>query len=75
MKQCTFTVLSMLDRIIKKVQKWGAKSKQQRSKRKLDFLNRHKEKFDWDVEDNGYTDMVEAEPGDTVAIPAELPGI
>ena len=38
-KCCTITVLPMPDRIIKQVQKWGKKSKQQRSKNKLDFLN------------------------------------
>jgi hypothetical protein len=48
-----------------------------RSQRKLDFLNRHKQKFDWDIEsDDEMEGLLEAStPHETNIIPAELPGI
>jgi hypothetical protein len=51
----------------------GKKAKQTRTSKRSEFLNRNKEKFDWDIEE------AEAEvllaPSDTDDLPAELPGI
>ena len=44
-KRRTITPLPMPDCIVKKVRKWGKKLKQMRSQQRLDFLNRHKQKF------------------------------
>ena len=66
----------MPNRVIIKVNNLGRRSKRERYGRKLEFLNRKKEKFDWDnmeLEDNN---MVLLE--DDVAHPTitdEMPGI
>ena len=76
-KRRTVTPVPMPNRILKKIKKWGQKSKQMRSQRRLDFLNRNKEKFGWDIDaDDELEGLLETpEPRDTDDIPAELPGI
>ena len=45
-------------------------------KNKLDFLNQHKQQFDWDVDNDEYDRLLEAsESSDTNILPAELPGV
>eukprot|EP00804_Cyclotella_cryptica_P001978 CCRYP_007407-RA/>CCRYP_007407-RA protein AED:0.73 eAED:0.73 QI:0/-1/0/1/-1/1/1/0/227 len=70
-------VLPMPNRIITKVRKWRKKSEQHRSRAKLDFLNRHKEQFDWDITDDECKGLVKEvwESSETDALSAELPGI
>jgi hypothetical protein len=47
-KHRTVTELPMPDDIIKKVNDWGAKSMKEQFHHKLEFLNRMKQKYDWD---------------------------
>jgi hypothetical protein len=64
----------MPDSFIAKVNNWGLRSKRDRAAWKLEFLNRQKEKFDWDNDDMEDDEMVEDEviyP----EIPAEFPGL
>lgn len=67
-------VLSMPDLMIKAVIKMGKKSKQTRSAETLQFLNHHREKYDWD------NDKLEIDEGlgeDEVHpdLPVEIPGV
>ena len=72
----TITPLPMPDRIIKQIKKLGKKSKQAQTAERLTFLNRHKEKSDWDNaeldKDDGLVDTV---PHPTDDILAELPNV
>ena len=64
----------MPDSFIAEVNKWGLRSKRDKAARKLEFLNRRKEKFDWDNDETEADDLVEDEviyP----EIPAEFPGL
>jgi len=64
----------MPDSFIAAVNNWGLRSKRNRSAPKLEFLNRRKEKFDWDNDEMEDDAMVEDEviyP----EIPAEFPGL
>lgn len=69
----------MPDRVIRKVNQWGARSKQEEYGNKLAFLNRNKEKYDWDNDDladeEGLLELDPTEDLPTDAIPAEMPGI
>eukprot|EP00804_Cyclotella_cryptica_P018596 CCRYP_011400-RA/>CCRYP_011400-RA protein AED:0.48 eAED:0.48 QI:0/0/0/1/1/1/2/0/290 len=75
-KRRTFTVLPIPNQIICKVKQWGKKSKQRRSKEKLDFLNRHKQQFAWDIAPDKYKGRVwEVVCTETDEHPAKLPDI
>ena len=60
-------------RVITKVNNWGKRSKKEEYGNKLAFLNRHKEKYDWDndeiaeeegmVKDEPYTELIAEIPG------------
>jgi hypothetical protein len=68
------TPLLMPDRVIKRVVQLGKKAKQQRMSTRLQFLNRHKEKFDWDIDEPEETaGLIEAPPATDP--PAEIPGV
>jgi hypothetical protein len=72
----TITMLPMPDGIIKKVLHWGKKSKQHRSIKKLDFLNWHKQIFDWDVNDDKHKGLIKIDKQrDSDKLPAEFPGV
>jgi hypothetical protein len=68
-KRRTVKVLPMPECVIKRVIKMGKKSRQSRSAHTFEFLNRHKEKYDWDneeleieeglVEEDSYPDLLE----------------
>jgi hypothetical protein len=51
----------MPDSFIAKVNNWGLRSKQDRAARKLESLNRQKEKFDWDNNESEDNEMIEDE--------------
>ena len=73
-KTRTVQQLPMPDSFIADVNKWGLRGKHDRAARKLEFLNRRKEKFDWDNDDMEDVGIVENEmiyPN----IPAEFPGL
>jgi hypothetical protein len=73
-KRRTFKVLQMPERVIKRVIKMGKKSRQSRSADTLEFLNRHKEKYDWDNEELEIEEgLVEDEPHPDLL--AEIPGV
>jgi len=74
-KPRTVQRLPMPDSFIAEVNKWGLRSKRDKAARKLEFLNRRKEKFDWDNDETEADDLVEdvvIYPGE---IPAEFPGL
>ncbi|KAL7504014.1 hypothetical protein ACHAXN_002241 [Cyclotella atomus] len=54
LKRRTFKVLPMPDKVIRRIIKLGKRAKQTRTKQRIQFLNRNKEKFDWD---NGELDI------------------
>jgi hypothetical protein len=51
----------------------GKKAKQTRTSKRIEFLNRNKEKFDWDIDEAEEEVLLQA--SDTDDLPAELPGI
>jgi hypothetical protein len=58
------TPLPMPDKVIKRVILLGKKACQQQMSTRLQFLNRHKEKFDWGTNEPEKTEsLVEAPPG------------
>jgi hypothetical protein len=66
----------MPNRVIKKVNDLGRRSKRERFGRDLEFLNRKKEKYDWDSAELAEDGMVLLEDeGSHPDIPAEMPGI
>jgi hypothetical protein len=72
-KRRTVNVLPMPERVIERMIKLGKKCRQSRSADTLQFLNRHKEKYDWDNEDLEVEEgLVEDEPYPDLL--AELPG-
>jgi hypothetical protein len=73
-KRRTVRVLPMPERVVKHVIKMGKKSRQSRSADTLEFLNRHKEKYDWDNEELEIEEgLVEDEPHPDLL--AEIPGV
>eukprot|EP00956_Cyclotella_meneghiniana_P026461 scaffold57247_cov37-Cyclotella_meneghiniana.AAC.7 len=71
----TITPLPMPDRVIRRVIKLGERAKQLRTSQRIEFLNRHKEKFAWDTDESETQDLVEPEPRETDALIAEIPGV
>ena len=75
-KPRTITILPVPDRVIVLVNKWGKRFQRESQRHKLEFLNRHKDKYAWDnddLEDNDMT-LVEYEiPHPSIA--AEIPGV
>jgi hypothetical protein len=75
-KRGKITALPMPDRVIKRVISLGKKAKQTRTKQRVQFLNRNKEKFDWDNDELDLSpDLVDPTPHETDVLPAELPGV
>jgi hypothetical protein len=74
----TITPLPMPDRVIRCIVKLGERCKQKRVSERIQFLNRYKEQFNWGdgtEEDDNDQGLVEAEPHDTDALPAEILGV
>jgi hypothetical protein len=63
----------MPDRVIRRVIALGKRSKQKRKSAHLQFLNRVQQEFDWVMEETA--GLVEPEPSETDALPAEIPGV
>ena len=73
-KRRNFTALPMPDRVVRRVIALGKTAKQQRKdKVSLQFLNRNKDKFDWDNDE--LDDIEPLIQKDTVDMRAELPGV
>jgi hypothetical protein len=72
-KRRTITPLPMPDRVIRRVLELGKRSKQKRKSEHLQFLNRVQQEFDWVLEETA--GLVEPEPSETDALPAEIPGV
>ena len=51
MTRRVFKVINMPDRVVNLVNNSGMRSKMENRKNKLEFLNRHGKKFDWDNKD------------------------
>jgi hypothetical protein len=73
----TITPLPMPARVQRRVEKLGARSKQTRIGKRLQFLNRMKEKFSWGdgTEEDESQDLLEAEPHETNVLPAEIQAV
>ena len=71
----SFTRLPMPDQVVRRVVKLGKRAKQLRTDQRLKFLNRHKEEFAWDTDEPDTQDLIQPEPRDTDALPAEIPGV
>ena len=72
----TITPLPMPDRVVRRVIAIGKKAKQTRTSKRLQFLNRHKEEFAWDNDDElAGQGLLEDEPHETHQLPAEIPGV
>jgi hypothetical protein len=65
----------MPDKVVNRVIKLGQRAKQQRLSSRLQFLNRHKERFGWDLDEEQPTGLVDRTPRETDALPAEIPGV
>ena len=66
----------MLEYIIKKMNWWDSKNNGEECGNKLQFLNKNKEKFDWDNDEVSNNDeLVEKAPMTHPTLLAELPGI
>ena len=65
----------MIDRVIKKMNQWGEITEIKEYGRKLTFLNRTKEEYNWDnYELHEKEGLLKDEDGPLTDIPAELPG-
>jgi hypothetical protein len=73
-KRRTVTPLPMPNRVIRRIQKLGKLAKQTRTSKRIEFLNRKKEKFGWDIDDPD-DEVLLRPPIDTDTLPAELPGV
>ena len=69
-----FTRLPMPDKVVKIVNQWGRRSQRESQADKLEFLNRHKQRFDWDNDEIVDEGLVQDEIP-LPEIPAEMPGI
>lgn len=67
----------MPNRVIRRMNWWGKKSKQIQYGRKLAFLNRRKQSYDWENDENDPLEALEEAEEQKVHddVPAELPGI
>ena len=67
----------MPNRVIRRMNWWGKKSKQIQYGRKLEFLNRRKQSYDWENDENDPLEALEEAEEQKVHddVPAELPGI
>ena len=76
MVQRTTNEVPMPVQILKLVNKWGKSSRSTQYGDKLAFLNRQKEKYDWDNGELEYTGLIE-DTGKVAhaEIPAEIPGV
>ena len=74
----TFRTIPIPDRILKLVNRWGKTSRSEQYGNKLEFLNRHRAKYDWDNEDIAEIEgIIEPQPSSTAhpGILAEIPGV
>ena len=67
--------ISMSDEIIRRMEEWGRKSKRNNGGKKLAFLNRLKEKYDWDTDAEVDVEELPSDVERHSHTPAELPGI
>ena len=75
-KPRTISVFPMPDRVLKLVNQWGQRSQREEVQNKLEFLNRLKQRYDWDNDDlEDDEGLVEEEEQAHPNIPAQLPGI
>ena len=76
LKRRAFTKFNMPDSIIKKINKYGLKTRRAVYGANLEFKNRNKEPYEWDYEDdiNGMMQH-QAKPKAHPEIPAEFPGV
>ena len=65
----TIKVLPMPDRVVKSLNAWGKSPKNLAYENKLEFLNRHKQKYDWDNKELDI-DEGKVEPDEPVAHPS-----
>ena len=75
-KPRTITILSVPDRVNILGNKWGKRFQRESQRNKLEFLNRHKDKYARDNDDLEYDDMALVE--DEIphpSIDAEIPGV
>ena len=71
----TIKVLPMPARVEKRVRVLGMRAKQKRVGERLQFLNRHRERFAWDIDDEGEELVETSPPHETDDLPAEIPGV
>ena len=66
----------MPDRVIKKMNQWSESTKREKYESKLIFLNRTKEKYDWDNDELQYGEvLIKDEYVPLTGLPDKLPGI
>ena len=74
----TIKVLPMPEMLLRLANRWGKSSRSEQYGNKLEFLDRHKEKFDWDNEDiEDKEGLVEPDPDQDThpGLLAEIPGV
>ena len=74
-KPRTITKYPMPNRIIKLANGWGLRFQKEENKQKLIFMNRHKQRYDWDNEDLDIEERLVLPYPDHTDIPDELPGV
>ena len=65
----------MPDRIIKKTNAWGKKTKREVYDNVIEFKDRYKNTYKWDPEDDMDGLLEDPDPHKTATIPAEFPGV
>jgi hypothetical protein len=73
LKRRNWTPYPMSKRVQDKVNHWGEKAKKEIYRRGLEFRNRLKEKFEWDIEDD-MNILLEEDPGRHPELAANFPG-
>ena len=75
MKPLTITKYMMPDRIISLANECGLRFQKEEKKEKLVFMNRHKQRYDWDNEDLNIKERLVLPDPAHPDIPTDLPGI
>ena len=72
----TFRTMAWPDRLIKKANAWGKKSKSSVVKEDIKFLNQHRHMFDWEKENIDGIEVIIEEPKKVLRdVLAKIPGI
>jgi hypothetical protein len=74
-KRQEFTPLPMPNRVVKHVLALGKWNKQTKTAQRIKFLNRSKQRFDWDDDLDAYQELVQTEPREADQLIAEIPGV